>query len=50
MRLCISPFDGSSRSTLLTTMRSSRSVNQPCGRNHVRVWTAEAGMRKNDAT
>lgn len=50
MRLCMSPFDGSSRSTLFTTMRSSRSVNQPLGRNQVRVWTAEAGMRKKDAT
>lgn len=34
----------------MTTMRTSRSVNQPLGRNHFFVSTAEAGIRKNDAS
>lgn len=45
-RLCMSPLEGSSRSTLLTTMPTSLSVNQPFGRNHVFVATADDGMRK----
>ncbi|SPQ22660.1 afea2de1-2cd3-48b2-9252-5f2f4f95be8c [Thermothielavioides terrestris] len=48
-RLCMSPLDGSSRSTRLTTMATSLSVNQPLGRNHVLVCTAEAGIMKKDA-
>src|ERR1700749_2919503 len=42
------PLLGSSRSTRLTTIESSRSVNQPFGLYHFFVCTAEAGIRKKD--
>jgi len=44
----MSPLEGSSRRTRFTTILISRSVNQPLGRNHVLVCTAEAGIMKNE--
>lgn len=45
----MSPLDGSSLNTRLTTIETSLSVNQPLGRNHVLVCTAEAGIMKKEA-
>ncbi len=48
-RLCMSPLDGSSLKTRLTTMATSLSVNHPLGRNQVFVCTIDAGMLKKEA-
>jgi hypothetical protein len=43
------PLEGSSRRTRFTTIPTSRSENQPFGRNQVFVWTADAGIKKKAA-
>ena len=48
-RLCISPFVGSSRRMREVAMYSSRSVNQPLGRNQLFVCVGEGGILKNVA-
>lgn len=43
------PLEGSSRRTRLTTILTSLSLNQPLGRYHVLVSTAEAGIKNQAA-
>lgn len=45
----ISPLLGSSLKTRFTTIATSRSLNQPFGRNQVLVCTADAGIKKKEA-